>query len=209
MSEAERDAERGRQADERRALLAVHERDADRPLRVLVLAERLPVRALASVRMVSALAARTSQLQVTVGVTDAEDAEAAALMAAGVEVVADPDPGWIGRRAAHPTVVVLAGAEVAGRLGEMVRRHQPQAAIVYDPTGEAPEDHLVGRTAEAAAIAAAHVVLSPSAAHARFVHEIAPGAQVVVATPGAPELDRALAQALALCGVAVPDAAFG
>ena len=39
--------------------------------------------------------------------------------------------------------------------------------------------------------------------------EIAPGAHVVVATPGTPELDRALAQALALCGVAVPDAAFG
>ena len=43
MTDAERDAERERQEADRRTMQEIRDRDADLPLRVFVLAERLPV----------------------------------------------------------------------------------------------------------------------------------------------------------------------
>jgi hypothetical protein len=178
------------------------------PLEVLVLAERLPLGSTAGFRMVSALSSRVEGVRLTVGAVAAEQSEVDRLTADGVEVVVDPSPRWIDERSARVTVVLVEGAAAAQRYGGSLLASQPQAAIVYDPTGEAPDDHLAGRASEVAVLSRAHVVLAPSVGYGRFAAEIAPQAHIVGAEPGTPRLDRALAQALALTGVAVPDAAF-
>jgi len=208
VTDAERDAERARREAERAPMRAVFGRDRDVPLRVLVLAERLPISEVTGFRMVSALANRASELRVTVGVAVADDDEVHALEAKGVEVIVDGDPGWIAERPMHATVVVVLGATAALRFEAAVRDRQPQAAIVYDPSAPSPDDHVAGRAAEAPVIAAADVVLAPVRGYDAFVRSLAPSAQVVPSAPGTPDLDRSLAQALATCGVALPDAAL-
>ena len=194
-------------ASDEDAYRRIHDRDRARPVRVLVLAERLPLRAV-GFRMVSALANAASEFQVTLAVVDADPFEVQRLTASGVEVAVGTGPTWLSERTGHPTVAVVVGPATAARLGTAVRETQPQAAIVYDPTGERPDDHVSARWAESFIIRSAEVVISPSDAHARFVAELAPSAHVVRATPGTPDLHQALAHALALVGVALPDAAF-
>lgn len=208
MTDAERDAERERQEAERAAMREVFDRDESTPLRVLALAERLPLSDVTGFRMVSALANRATDLRVTVGVASADDHDVRALAAKGVEVVVDADPSWIADRPMHATVAIVLGAEAALRFGQAVLDRQPQAAVVYDPSGPAPDDHLAARAAEAPLLSAADVVLAPARGYDAFVHTIAPRATVVPSAPGTPDLDRSLAQALATCGVALPDAAF-
>lgn len=208
MTDAERDAERERQEAERRAMREIRDRDADLPLRVFVLAERLPASEVTAFRMVSALANRTSDLRVTVGVAEASEDDVRALEAKDVEVLVDPAGSWIAERPMHATAVVVLGPAAAVRFGAIVRDREPQAAIVYDPSGPVPDDHVAARAAEAPIVAAAHVVLAPVRGYAEFVGTLAPDSHVVHSAPGTPDLDRRLAQALALCGVAVPDAAL-
>lgn len=208
MTDAERDAERERQEAPRRPMREIRDRDAEHPLRVFVLAERLPVSEVTAFRMVSALANRTSDLRVTVGVAEASEDDVRALEAKGVEVLVDPDGAWIAERPMHATAVVVLGPAAAVRFGATVRDREPQAAIVYDPSGPAPDDHVAARAAEAPVVAAAHVVLAPVRGFAEFARTLAPGAHVVPSAPGTPDLDRRLAQALAMCGIAVPDAAL-
>ncbi|HSL10812.1 MAG TPA: hypothetical protein VLA82_05815 [Actinomycetota bacterium] len=208
MTDAERDAERRRHEAARAPMRRILERDRDINLRVLVLAEAFPLTEVAGFRMVSALANRASDIRVTVGVARADDAVVRALEAKGVEVVVDADPAWIADRPMHATVVVILGAEAALRYGELVLDRQPQAALVYDPSGPSPGDHLAGRRAEAPLIAAADVVLAPGRGFDAFVRALSPSALVVLSAPGTPDLDRALALALATCGVAVPDSAL-
>jgi hypothetical protein len=185
----------------------VHERDRATPLRVLVLGEALPLGAAGS-RVVSALANVASEVRATVAVLAAESFEVERLTASGVEVAVGAGPSWLSERIGHPTVAVVLGPATAARVGTALRETQPQAAIVYDPTGEVPDDHVAARSAESFIIRSAEVVISPSDAHARFVAELAPSAHVVLAPPGSPEMHQALAQVLALAGVALPDAAF-
>jgi hypothetical protein len=208
VTEAERDAERARHDAERARIVAAHDRDGTDGLRVVVLADRIAARDAIGARMVSALASRAEAIRVTVAAPAADAGAAERLSAHGVEVVVDPDDGWLRDRPMHASVVVVLGPAAALRYGRAVRERQPQAAIVYDPTGPAPADRLAARAAEAAIVAAAHVVLAPSRAHARFVEGLAPTAQVVPAAPGTPDLHVALAEALARSGVALPDAAF-
>jgi ABC-type amino acid transport substrate-binding protein len=186
----------------------IHERDRTMPIRVLVLAERLPLGNTAGFRMVSALAASTSQIRITVAVRTADPVEVEPLGAAGVEVVVGAGASWLSERTAHPTVSVVLGSATAARFDAALRETQPQTAIVYDPTGDAHEDHVTARRAEALLVRRADVVIAPSHAYARFVAELAPSAHAVIAPPGTPDLHAALAEALALTGVALPDAAF-
>lgn len=209
MTEAERDATRDAYEATWRTTTTLHERDRDVPLRVLVLAERLPLASTSAFRMVSALTTMTEELRVTVGVAEAAAADIEALERTGVEVVVDPSSAWLGGRPMHATVAVVVGAAAAMRFGEAVLASQPQAALVYDPSGEAPPDHVAGRAGEAPLLVAAHVVLAPSQAHARFARELSATAQIVPAAPGTPDLDRAFVHALALSGVALPDVALG
>lgn len=186
-----------------------HVRDADAPLRVLILAERLPFAQALAPRLMSTLAAKAHEIRVTVGVSEADPGEVARLAAKGVEVVPTADPAWLAARRAHATVVIVEGPESAARWCPAIAETQPQAAIVYDPTGGSPDDHVLARRAETAMLAMADVVLAPSTAFGRFVMELVPGTNVVLARPGTPDLDRALAGALALTGIAVSDAALG
>ena len=208
MTDAERDAERERQDAARLPMRTVLDRDDATPLRVLVLAEHLPLADVSGFRMVSALASRATELRVTVGVAEADEHEVRTLEAKGVEVVVAADPSWMAERPMHATVAIVLGAAAAVRFGASVLDRQPQAAIVYDPSGPAPDDHLAGRAAEAPLLAAADVVLAPAHGYDAFIRAIAPRAVVVPSAPGTPDLDRSLAQALATCGVALPDAAF-
>jgi len=208
VTEAERDAERARHEAERARIVAAHHRDGTNRLRVVVLADRIPAHDPIGARMVSALASRSDAIRVTVAAPAADAGAAERLTAHGAEVVVDPDDGWLRERPMHASVVVVLGPAAALRYGHAVRERQPQAAIVYDPTGPAPADRLAGRAAEAGLVAAAQVVLAPSHAHARFVEGLAPTVHVVPAAPGTPDLHVALAEALARCGVALPGAAF-
>jgi hypothetical protein len=192
----------------RREHQGIHERDRAVPIRVLVLAERLPLHDTAGFRMVSALAASTSQIRVTVAVRTADAKEVDRLAAAGVEVAAGAEASWLSERTAHPTVSVVLGPATAARFDAALRETQPQTTIVYDPTGDAPENHVAARRAEALILRRADVVIAPSDAYARFVAELAPAAHAVVAPRGTPDLHAALAEALALTGVALSDAAF-
>jgi hypothetical protein len=208
VTDAERDAERERHEAERAAMREVLDRDEATPLRVLVLAERLPVADVTGFRMVSALANRASELRVTVGAAVADDDDVRTLEAKGVEVIVGADPSWIAERPMHATVVIVLGAAAALRYGGSVLDRQPQAAVVYDPSGPAPDDHLAGRAAEAPLLSLADVVLAPGRGYDAFVRTIAPRATALASAPGTPDLDRSLAHALATCGVALPDAAF-
>jgi hypothetical protein len=208
VTDTERDAERERQLAGRARSRAIHERDRDLPLRVLVLTDALPLSEATGFRMVSALANRASELRVTVAAATAEEAEVAALASKGVEVVVDPDPAWIADRSMHTTVTVVLGPAAAARFAPLALDRQPQAAVVYDPSGPTFDDHLAARAAEAPVIRVADVVLAPVRGYEAFVRALAPGAVTVPSAPGTPDLDRSLAQALATCGVALPDAAF-
>jgi hypothetical protein len=208
VTDAERDAQRERQFADRAGSRAIHERDGDLPLRVLVLTEALPLSEVTGFRMVSALANRASELRVTVAAASAEEAEVVALASKGVEVIVDPDPAWIGDRSMHATVLVVLGPAAAARFASVAVDRQPQAAVVYDPSGATLEDHLAARAAEAPVVRAADVVLAPVRGYEAFVKALAPRAVTVPSAPGTPDLDRSLAQALATCGVALPDAAL-
>jgi riboflavin biosynthesis pyrimidine reductase len=186
-----------------------HVRDADVRLRVLILAERLTFGQALAPRLMSTLAAKAQEIRVTVAVSEAEPDEAAPLAAKGIEVVAAADPAWLATRRAQATVVVVEGPEAAVRWSPAIAETQPQAAVVYDPSGGAPDDHVLSRRAETAMLARADVVLAPSVAFERFVLELVPSANVVLARPGTRDLDRALAEALALTGIALPDSALG
>jgi hypothetical protein len=209
VTDAERDAEQARGDAVRAPMRAIHQRDLDAPLRVLVLAESLPLSDVTGFRMVSALANRASEIRVTVGVARGDDADVRALESKGVEVIVDGDPAWLDDRPMHATVAIVLGSAAAVRYGAATLDGQPQAALVYDPSGPSPDDRLAGRAAEAPLIAAADVVLAPVRGYDAFVRTLAPRAHVVPSAPGTPDLDRSLAQALAMCGVALPDAALG
>ena len=209
MTDAERDAERERHEAGRAPMRAVLERDGEVPLRVLAVAEALPLSEVTGFRMVSALANRAADLRVTVVVAHARDDEVRALEAKGVEVIVDGESGWIEDRSMHATVTIVLGSAAAVRYGAAILNRQPQAALVYDPSGPSPDDHLAGRAAEAPLIAAADVVLAPVRGYDAFARTLSSRAHVVPSAPGTPDLDRSLAQALAMCGVALPDAALG
>jgi hypothetical protein len=209
VTDAERDAERERHEAGGAPMRAVLERDGEVPLRVLVLAEALPLSEVTGFRMVSALANRAADIRVTVGVAHAGDDDVRGLEAKGVEVIVDGEAGWIEDRPMHATVAVVLGSAAAVRYGVATLDRQPQAALVYDPSGASPEDHLAGRAAEAPLIAAADVVLAPVRGYGAFARTLSPEVHVVPSAPGTPDLDRSLAQALAMCGVALPDAALG
>ena len=179
---------------------------AEPSLRVLVLCDRWPVSSAMGLRIVSVLATRIAEVGVSLAAPEIDDAEADHLRAGGVEVSTGTE--WLVSRPADATVVVIEGPAAAQRFGRAVVEAQPQAAIVYDMSGPGGDDHLADRRAEVMILASANVILAPSEAHARFVRELAPSAQVVVAPPGTPDLDRELAHALALTGIAIPDAAL-
>src|SRR5207249_2874110 len=178
------------------------------PLRVLVLCDRWPIAEAMGPRIVSVLATRAGEIGVTLVAPAIEQAEADRLRASGVEVATDAGTEWLASGAADAMVVVIEGPAAAERFARAVTQTQPQAAIVYDLSGPGGDDNLTDRRAEVAILAVASVVLAPTEAHARFVREVAPSAEVVVAPPGTPKLDRALAHALALTGIAIPDAAL-
>lgn len=186
----------------------VHARDRIAPIRVLVLADSWPVNEALGFRVVSALATRSQDVRVTVAAPRVDPDEMQRLLARGVEVIPDAEAASLEARPCHATVVVVEGPAAAARFGEVIARTQPQAAVVYDLTGPGGPDNVAARRAEAGMLTASQVVLAPSAGHARFVREIAPQAEIVVAPPGTPDLDRALASALALTGVALPDDSF-
>ena len=186
----------------------VHARDRITPIRVLVLADRWPVSDGLGFRLVSALSTRSHDVRVTVAASRVDPDEMERLLALGVEVIPDAEAASLEARPSHATLVVVEGPAAAARFGEAIARTQPQAAVVYDLTGPCGPDHVAARRAEAGMLAASQVVLAPSEGHARFVRQISPRAEIVVVPPGTPDLDRALASALALTGVALPDDAF-
>jgi hypothetical protein len=175
-------------------------------LQVLILCDRWPIAEAMGPRIVSVLATR-GEIGVSLAAPGIERADSDRLRASGLDVATDVGTEWLASRLAEATVVVIEGPAAAGRFQAVVET-QPQAAIVYDMSGPGCDDHLADRRAEVAILAAAHVVLAPTEAHARFVHGVAPSTEVVVAPPGTPDLDRALAHALALTGIAIPDAAL-
>jgi hypothetical protein len=177
-------------------------------IKVLVLADRWPIAEAMGLRIVSVLATRTGEIGLTVAAPAIDHAEADRLRASGVEVETHVDPGWLASRPRNETVIVIEGPAAAERFGAEVIESQAHAAVVYDLSGPGTGDNLADRRAEVAALGAADVVLVPSEPHARFVLELAGDAEVVVAPPGTPKLDRALAHALALTGIAIPDGAL-
>jgi hypothetical protein len=182
--------------------------NTEQSLRVLVLCDRWPVTEAMGMRIVSVLASRTTEISVSLAAPEIDDEEAERLRAGGVEVLVEADTAWMVSRPAEAMVALIEGPAAAQRFSRTVLETQPQAAIVYDMSGPGRDDHLADRRAEVPILASAHVVLAPSEAHGRFVREVAPNAEVVVAPPGTPDLDRALAHALALTGIAIPDAAL-
>jgi hypothetical protein len=179
----------------------------DARLRIAVLADEAPVPGALGMRLLSLLAARASDLDVAVAAGEVAGAERHRLEGKGIEVVPGADAAWVAGRAFRETVVIVEGPRVVERFGEALDEHQPQAAVVYDLSAPGSDDHVRDRAYEVAGLRRAAVVLAPSRAHARFARELSP-AEVIVASPGTPDLDRALAHALAAMGIAVPDAAF-
>ncbi len=181
--------------------------DGGDPLLVLVVAGTAAMGG-AGLRLVSALANATEALDVALAVGRAADDEVARLRAGDIDVAVDAPPAWFATNRARASVVVVVGPDAGARFAPALDETQPQTAVVYDMSGPGTDDHVADRRAEVALLRRAQVVLAPSAAAARFAREVAPTAHVVVAAPGTPDLERALAQALAQVGVALPDAAF-
>ncbi|MGE5227207.1 MAG: hypothetical protein ACM3OO_10075 [Planctomycetaceae bacterium] len=176
------------------------------PFRVTVLADRWPAGGSTTERAVALLTALEPSVRVTVAAR--EVAEAEALRARDVEVVVCPTPPegarWLAARAGHPNVLVIDGPAAALAFLGSLDAH-PGAALLYDLRGPATGDHLLDRRVEIQVAALASVVLVPSPAFVPFVRELGRGGDAVVAEG---DDRRALAQAFALTGLAVPDAAL-
>jgi hypothetical protein len=177
-------------------------------LRVLVLCDRWPVADAMGVRIASVLASRLDAVGVTLVAPGMSSEEADRIRAGGIDVESDGDRDWLASRPAFAAAVVFEGPGAVERFAAIAGDSQPQATVVYDMSAPGGDDHVADRRAEVAMLGSADVVLAPSQAHARFVGDLAPSAEVVVAAPGTPDLDRALAHALALTGIVVPDAAL-
>lgn len=179
----------------------VHARDWIAPLRVLVLGEHVPFAARATAAIVEG-AVPIEGVRVTVSAGHVEHDEVERLVAAGIEVVSSDDDGWLSARPAHPTVVVVEGADVAARYARVLLDSQPHAALIYDFAG-AGSHGVRSRAAEMAMLARADVVLAPTEAHAAFVRELRSEVPVVVVPEDPVGTAAAAADALAHVGVVI------
>lgn len=133
---ASRPADSGAEDNPRRRLAA---RDAVAPTRLLFATDRFPgppgsigdPRALWLLRELSDAYPDASRTLLYPGEAPADLREP--ILALGIEVAspAEPEP-WLGARAFHYDVVMLAGAAAAGALPEVLERTQPQAYRVVD-----------------------------------------------------------------------------
>jgi hypothetical protein len=184
---------------------ALHERDRDRPFRVTLLADRWPRSDSTTERAVAVLTALPPPVRVTLAAAEIAPADAVDLEARGVEVVPAPDARWLASRSGHPSALMIDGPAAALPFLGSLDAH-PGAAIVYDLRGPGTGDHSVDRRVESQVVALASVVLVPSPAHVPFARGLSWGGDAVVVAPA--EEPTALAQAFALVGLAVPDAAL-
>jgi O-antigen biosynthesis protein len=177
----------------------VHARDWIAPLRVLVLAERLPLEGRAAAALVGGPAPHAG-VRLTVAAGQVEHPQVDRLLAAGVEVVGDATAEWLATRAAHPTVVWVDGPDATVRYASAVFDAQPQAALVYDLAGPAV-DNLGARSAEMSMVARSDVVLAPTDQQAAFVRALRPRLPVIVVPEERDGAAIAAAGALAHVGV--------
>jgi hypothetical protein len=184
---------------------ALHERDRDRPFRVTLLADRWPRSDSTTERAVAMLIALDPSIRVTLAAAEIVPADAADLEAWGVEVLPAADARWLASRSGHPSVLMVDGPAAALPFLGSLDAH-PGAVIVYDLRGPGTGEHAVDRRVESQVVALSSVVLVPSPAHVPFARDLSGGGDAVVADPA--EEPAALAQAFALTGLAVPDAAL-
>jgi GT2 family glycosyltransferase len=180
---------------------SIHARDWITPLRVLVLAERVPFAGSAAAAIV-AVPASLEGVRVTVAADRIEPEETERLLSDGIEVVPGATAGWLATRPAHTTVAVVEGPDAAARYALALGETQPQTAIVYDLAGPA-SDGPRSRAIEMSMVAGADVVLAPTEAHAAFVRGLRPEVPVVVVPTDVEGAAAAAAGALAHVGVAV------
>lgn len=175
----------------------------------MLLANRCPREGSTTAHAVRTLAALDPPVQVTLAVAEIATADAEVLEASGVEVVVVPTPAegarWLASRSGDPSILVVDGPAAALAFLGSLDAH-PGAALVYDLGGPATGDHTVDRRADCQVVALASVVLVPSEGFVPFVRELSAGGDAVVV--GSAEGPHALAQAFALVGLAVPDAAL-
>jgi GT2 family glycosyltransferase len=183
----------------------IHARDWIAPLRLLVLAERVPFAGTAAAAIVGG-GAHLQGIRVTVAADRVEQGEMDRLLADGIEVVPGATAGWLATRPAHATVAVVEGPEAAARYALALGETQPQAALVYDFAGAA-SDGVRSRSIEMSMVARADVVLAPTEGHAAFVRELRPELPVVLLPADDSGAAAAAADALAHVGIAVPPSA--